>query len=40
MLVRLRFSRAAATSSSALNLGDTRKLIETVFSAVIAKVLV
>ena len=33
MLVRLRFSRAAATSSKALNRGETRKLIETVFSA-------
>lgn len=38
MLVRLRFSRAAATSSKALNRGETRKLIETVFSAAIVVV--
>ena len=33
VFVRLRFSRAAAISKRALNFGDTRKLIETLFSA-------
>ncbi len=40
LLVRLRFSRAAATSSNALNFGETRKLIEMVFSAAMVGALV
>jgi hypothetical protein len=39
-VVRLRFSRAAASCSKSLNLGVTRKLIDTVFSVDMAMVFV